>query len=569
MNASLRLVETLEDALEFRSWLGERRPVLGVDTETTGLEWWTPEFLRTVQFGDGATGWTLPWRWWGKLISDSLARYEDPIVFHNAKFDLHALANAGVNLRPGVRIHDTKIMSWLLNPPTRHGLKPLSVQHIDKDAAIFEAQMKAGFKTNGWDWATVPVDWTPYWAYAATDPVFTARLAEKFWPDVNALGYRSAYDTEMQVQMIAFRMEERGMRIDVDYTERTLQKMLDRLSVVGNELHKFGVERPGSNILIQAALQAEGWEPEDWTDTGQAKLTADILKGIDSDIAPYVLEYRKLKKLTGSYLQNFLEKRDGDTLHCSMNTLAARTGRQSISEPALQTLPRGDIIRRCFVPAAGNKIISVDFDQIEARLFAAFAQEPAMLQAIRDGIDLHTLVAEAVFGPGITKEQRQIAKAVNFGKLYGAGAAKIAETAGVDVHTAESFLAEYEERFPGTVVFMDEVGHSVINGRPAVRLRDGRILPGDEGKEYALTNYCIQGTAALVLKEKTIELDNAGLADYMVLTVHDEFIFDAPADECDELLAAVEEACVDDSFGVHLTAGGEVYDNWGAKYATA
>jgi DNA polymerase-1 len=560
VNASLRLVETLEDAMEFRTWLGERRPIMGVDTETTGLHWWTPNFLRTVQFGDGATGWTIPWTWWGKLIKDSLAAYEDPIVFHNAKFDLHALSNAGVSLRPGTRIHDTKMMSWLLEPPTRHGLKPLSMKHIDKDAGIFEAQMKAGFAKNGWDWATVPLEWTPYWAYAATDPVFTCLLAEKFWPQVNAQGYRAAYDTEMQVQNIAFRLEERGMRLDVDYTERKLSKMLDRLSVIGNELHTAGVERPGSNVLIQAALQAEGWDPDDWTPSGQAKLTADILKGIDSDIAPLVLEYRKLKKLTGSYLSNFLDKRSGDVLHATMNTLAARTGRMSVSEPALQTLPRGPEIRRCFIPREGGKIISVDFDQIEARLFAAFAAEPAMLQAILDGVDLHSLVAEAVGIP------RQAAKAVNFGKLYGAGAAKIADTAGVTVEAAEEFLHMYEERFPGTVVFMDSTGHSRIFDRPGVRLRDGRVLPGDDGKEYALTNYMIQGTAALVLKEKMIALDNAGLAEYMVMPVHDEFIFDCPAAEADELLAAVTEACVDDSFGVHLTAGGDIWSNWGAKY---
>lgn len=560
MNASLRLVETLEDALEFRSWLGERRPILGVDTETTGLHWWTPEFLRTVQFGDGATGWTLPWTWWGKVIKDALAAYEDPIVFHNAKFDLHALNSAGVQLRPGTRIHDTKMMSWLLEPPGKHGLKPLSVKHVDKDAGIFEAQMKAGFAKNGWDWATVPLEWAPYWAYAATDPVFTSLLAEKFWPQVNTQGYRAAYDTEMQVQALAYRMEERGMRIDVGYTEDKLRAMLDRLSVVGQELHNYGVEKPGSNVLIQAALQAEGWDPDDWTPSGQAKLTADILKGIDSDISPLVLEYRKIKKLTGSYLSNFLEKRSGDVLHASMNTLAARTGRMSVSEPALQTLPRGPEIRRCFIPREGGKIISVDFDQIEARLFAAFAQEPTMLEAIANGVDLHTAVAESMGIP------RQIAKAVNFGKLYGAGAAKIADTAGVEVHVAEKFLADYEAFYPGTVVFMDSVGHSQINGRPAVRLRDGRVLPGDEGKEYALTNYTIQGTAALVLKEKMIELDNAGLSEYMVMPVHDEFIFDCPANEADELLAAVTEACVDDSFGVHLTAGGDIWSNWGAKY---
>lgn len=560
MNADLRLVETLEDAMAFRTWLGQRRPVLGLDTETTGLHWWTPNFLRTVQFGDGETGWCLPYPWWGKLIADSLAAYDGPVAFHNAKFDLHALESAGLGLKPGVRIHDTKMMSWLLDPPARHGLKPLSVRHIDKNAAVLEAAMNSGFKKNGWDWASVPFEYTPYWAYAASDPVFTARLAEKFWPQVNNMGYRDAYDTEMQVQMIAHGMESRGMRIDLAYTEETLADYLHRLEIIGNKLHDYGIEKPGSNDLITAALQAEGWEPEDWTDTGKAKLTKDILQGIDHAIAPFVLEYRKLKKLTGSYLSNFLEKRDGEYLHASINTLAARTGRMSVSEPALQTLPRGPEIRRCFLPSEGHKIISVDFDQIEARLFAAFAQEPAMLEAIAAGVDLHTLVAEAVGIP------RQAAKAVNFGKLYGAGAEKIADTAGTTVEAAEVFLQMYEERFPGTVTFMEGVARSFINGRPGVRLGDGRVLPGDEGKEYALTNYTIQGTAALVLKQKLIDLDNSGLADYLVMPIHDEFVLDAPKAEAEDLCRAVEQVCFDNSYGVDLTASGDVWDNWGEKY---
>jgi DNA polymerase-1 len=499
---------------------------------------------------------------WGKLIRDAIEAYEGPVVYHNAKFDCHALASAGISHRPGTRIHDTRIMSWLLDPPVRHGLKPLSARFIDPKAAIFEDGLKKGMHKNGWDWATVPVEFIPYWTYAATDPVFTARLAERFWPQINDQGLAEAYAEDMQVQVIAGRLEERGMRIDIGYTERTLALYQARMYALTLEFQKFGIDKPGSNDLISAALKAEGWEPEDWTDTGKAKLTADILKGIDHEIAPLVLEYRKLRKLSGSYLSNFLEMKDGDRLHASINTLAARTGRMSVSEPALQTIPRGTEIRRCFLASEGHSLVSVDFDQIEARLFAAFAREPEMLAAIRGGIDLHTLVAEAVGIP------RQAAKAVNFGKLYGAGAEKIAETAGVPVEEAVAFLEMYERRFPGTVTFMDEVSRSVINGRPGVRIAGNRVLPGDKDKEYALTNYTIQGTAAVILKRKMIELDNAGLADYMVMPIHDEFIFDVPKPEAYEFMVEVMGVLNDDSFGVDLTTSGDICDNsWADKYS--
>lgn len=184
-----------------------------------------------------------------------------------------------------------------------------------------------------------------------------------------------------------------------------------------------------------------------------------------------------------------------------------------------------------------------------------------MLQAIRDGIDLHSLVAEAVGIP------RQAAKAVNFGKLYGAGAEKIADTAGVEVAEAEAFLQMYEARFPGTVTFMDSVSRSVIDGRPAVRITGGRVLPADKNKEYALTNYTIQGTAAVILKRKMIDLDNAGLADHMVMPIHDEFLFDVPRHGAEDFMAEVLAVLQDDSFGVSLTSSGDICDNsWADKY---
>lgn len=570
MDANLHLVETLDDAQEFRRWLGERRPILGIDTETTGLRWWTPNFLRTVQFGDAQTGWTIPYEWWGKLIADTIADIEEPVVFHNAKFDLHALRSAGMSLRPGVRIHDTKHMSWLLDPPSRHGLKPLSVKHIDKFAQYFEKQLEEDKKKHGWDWATTPVDWPSYWIYAATDPVFTSRLAEKFWPEVD-VQFRAAYDQEMAVSDMAFRLEERGMRINLPYVEKTLKRMLDEMSVIGSRLHKVGIEKPGSGPLIAAALQADGWEPSELTPTGEPCLSKAVLRGIDSDIAVDVLAYRKLKKVTGSYLQNFVEMADGDRLHASINTCQAKTGRMSVTEPALQTLPRGWEVRRAFIPEDGQELLTVDYAGIELRLLAHFTGDERMVSAFHEGRDLHNELASRIFGAEFTKAQRSLAKNSWYAKIYGAGVPKFAETNGLEEGLAQQIMDGLGETYPGIPAIMrgvDELATSQLlnQERPHIYTVGGRRLFAEKDKGYTLLNYLIQGTAAEVLKSAMVRLDNMGLTEFMLMPVHDELVFSVPKEDMDDVKAAVEEAMTDLSFSVPLTVEADVVSNWGQKY---
>lgn len=570
MNANLHLVETLEDAQEFRRWLGERRPILGIDTETTGLRWWTPGFLRTVQFGDANDGWTIPYAWWGKLIQDAIGMIEEPVVFHNAKFDLHALRSAGINLRMGVRVHDTQRMSWLLDPPSRHGLKPLSVRHIDKSAQYFANQLDEDKKKYGWDWATTPVDWPSYWTYAATDPVFTARLAEKFWPEVD-MQFRGAYDQEMAVQDMAFHLEERGMRISMPYVQNMLKRMLDEMSIIGNRLHQAGIDKPGSGPLIAAALQAEGWEPSELTPTGEPCLSKAVLQGIDSKVAADVLAYRKLKKITGSYLQNFVEMADGDRLHATINTCQAKTGRMSVTEPALQTLPRGWEVRRAFIPEDGHQLLTVDYAGIELRLLAHFTEDPGMLSAFAEGRDLHNDLATGIFGEGFTKAQRTIAKGAWYAKIYGAGIEKFAETSGTTAELAQQVFDGLSETFPGIPQIMGDIDGLAMsqlanNERPHIYTTGGRRLMAEKDKGYTLLNYLIQGTAAEVLKEAMLRLENLGLAEHMLMPVHDELVFSVPKEMAADLKHEVEEAMVDHKYNVTLTVEGDLLDNWGQKY---
>jgi DNA polymerase-1 len=252
----------------------------------------------------------------------------------------------------------------------------------------------------------------------------------------------------------------------------------------------------------------------------------------------------------------------------------------SITNPAMQTLPKGPVVRDAFIARPGYKLLSVDYEQIEARIFASEAEELPMIQAILDydagsGVDLHTFVARVVYGdPTIIKSdpRRNLAKNTIFCTIYGGGAAKIAETAGVELEVAEAFLAKFLETFPGVRRFQkatESLGRQreKSEGVAYTHSVSGRyhsLLP-DEGV-YKLTNYRIQGSAADVLKERMVSLDNAGFGDYMLLPVHDEVVFEMPDEWALDAVPHIK-TCMEDfeSFAVPLlVSASDPHPRWGA-----
>jgi DNA polymerase-1 len=576
-------VDTTEDALRFLSWLGERRPILAIDTETTGLKWWEPNFTRLVQFGDGMTGWALDARRWrGTIIEaiDKLRAGQEPTVWHNVKFDMHALEDDGFGLPDVRRMHDTKVMHHLLDNTAQHGLKPIADTYW-LGASAGQQVLKKAMTANGWTWATVPVDDPRYWAYGALDTVLTARIAEKLWPQIAP--FDEAYQIEMAAQMILYRAERRGMRIDPTYTSNLLEAWLDEAERLKTELLAYGVSNPSSNRAVAAALDVEGWEPEEWTETGLPKLDKVILAevvargGVPMEIASRVLRYKRIVKWSQSYLVKFLADRTaGDHVHASINTLAARTGRMSITGIPLQTLPRGPEVRHCVLPEEGHVLYAIDYDGQEARQFASLSNDPAFIQAFLDGLDVHRYTASLAYGvpmEDVTDDQRSTAKNTRYAQMYGAGAAKIAETAGVEVSVIEEFIRRSDAAFPGIPRFMKEVEAVGIQrmaseGRPYIVTLGGRHVGCEPDKVYKLVNCLIQGSAADLLKRKIVALDAAGLADYLVIPVHDEGLFTFPEGEAAALAAEAKDVMEDhDSYAVPLTceATGPL-PTWGTKY---
>src|SRR5712692_6917771 len=234
-DAQLTLVDSWEEAEAFLRWLGQTRAVLAVDTETTGLKWWTPSFLRLVQFGDAESGWAIPVDEWKGVIRRALSLYRGDIAMHNAQFDLHALDSAGIPLPSRYQLQDTKILHALADPLLPHSLKRIGSQKYGDAAVIGERILRQAMAQNKWTWATVPVDYPGYWVYACWDAVLTARIWEDMPHD------HPAYEREMDVARLMFAAEKRGLLIDTEYTQRLAGDWMIEMEEIQACLDRWGL----------------------------------------------------------------------------------------------------------------------------------------------------------------------------------------------------------------------------------------------------------------------------------------------------------------------------------------
>lgn len=546
-DAKLTLVDSWEEAQEFIEWLGVRRDFLACDTETNGLKWWLSNPVRMIQFGDTEAGWAIPMHRWAGLAEVALSRFSGDWVFHNMPFDLHGIEESGLPVPMRHRTHDTKILHHLSDPLSAHGLKRIAVRKWGLEAAVGEKELKRSFAKNKWSWETIPYDCPAYWAYAAMDTVLTARL----FTDLRGGISTEAYRRELDVARIMWSCEKRGMRIDNEYTELLAGQWLQEMLQIQADLDKWGLTNANSRIQLFAALQAEiAFEPGEWTETGEPKLTEGILADLPGDVAPAVLRYRRLRKWSSAYLEHFLHEQDGaGHVHPSINTMAARTGRMSVTKPAMQTLPRGTEIRDCIIPYEGEKLLTIDYDTQELRVGASFAQETMMIMAFIRGEDLHKLGASIGLGKDmgeVTPAERQSFKTIGYAKFYVAGIAKLAATMQQSEAEVRHFVEAWDNAFPGVDIFIKNIialgeqrsrdfGYGFMNTTGG---RQVRCLPGEE---YKLVNSLIQGSCADIFKEAIVEIDNAGFGGLFVLPNHDEGVFSVPPGDFEDVRHDISE----------------------------
>lgn len=593
----MELVETQDDVDRYRRWLewacGECG-VFAIDTETIGFRWTDRAFTRLFQIAADDYAWAIPVEWYGRLIHETMHTVINrgvSVVFHNAGFDQHALEGDGFPAVPWDRVHDTYVMHHLLYPVRRHDLKGIGDTEVGPGSSLGSALLKAKFRELGVGWENVPVDLPEYWAYGCIDTLLTWHLMRVLGPRVSAAGLLPAYDREMHIAAVMYRAEVRGMRVDTQYAAQLRDKWTIEAAALKRELQEAGIKNPNSNRQIESVFRQNGWEPEEFTDTGQAVLDKVVLAELSAtypEIAPLIVRFKRLTKWIGAYLDHFVDGSVNGRVHPGIHTLRARTGRMSITEPALQTLPSkgsSGAIRRCIIPDTGHALWAVDYDGQEARIFAHYSGDEGMRAAYEAGDDLYTHVARIVWNdPGIQKDdpRRGVAKVILLAFTYGAGVDKLSAASGLPPEEVKIFLRQLFTEFPSV---RDLTGdHSIggsFSGYPAEEVLGrlsseglGYLLTSggrrfqikDEDEAYKAVNGLCQGSAKDVLSSAVVRIDRAGLGDNIVIPIHDELLAQFPKGD-EEGPAEFARLMEDHGWSIPLTveATGPL-KHWGEAY---
>lgn len=579
MNIQLNKVDSIDDAFAFLRWLGETRLILAADTETKGLTWATsdPQFLRLMQFGDTRTGWVISaWKWRG-LIEKALSSYEGPITFHNASFDLHVLLQAKLPIPTIDKIHDTMLIDALVHPERRHGLKSMASEDFGAQAGIGEQLLATSMKNGGWTWETIPEEAPAYGAYSALDPVLTAKEWELQYPQLGSM--LKAYETEMLYRYHMTHAEHAGIRVDRAYMTGLERRWSADVANLRTELLAHGITKPLAKNQMLEQLLEDGWHPQEYTATGQPKLDREVLSALadDHEVARLLLDLRFKEKRLTSYVRKLLDNSAYDgRLHYEMRTLVARTHRSSVSNPPLQQLPKTYTVRRGLIADEGHKIWAVDYAAQEFRLAVAISEDPVAIEMLKSGEDIHCHVASKAYGETITKDdlRRQLAKNTLYAWTYNAKAKKIAATSGIAEADAQHLINVLDETFPvlshwRTKITNDSMRMENMGQQAAVDLPEDRKVLLPPGRAYTTAiNSIIQGAGAIVLKQAVNRLCSAGFRDNLLITVHDEALFQFPDDEeTDDRIREVSQIMTDQQFAVELPV--EVSGpatSWGALY---
>jgi DNA polymerase-1 len=374
------------------------------------------------------------------------------------------------------------------------------------------------------------------------------------------------------VEVLA-RMEERGVAIDRAILSRLSGEFAQGMARLEASVHELAGEsfNLGSPKQLGDILFGKmGLVGAKKTATGAWSTAAGVLEDLaegGNELARRILDWRQLSKLKSTYtdaLPGFVNPAT-QRVHTSYALAATTTGRLSSSEPNLQNIPvrneEGRKIRRAFVAAPGNVLISADYSQIELRLLAHIADIPQLKQAFADGLDIHAMTASEMFNvplADMTGEIRRRAKAINFGIIYGISAFGLANQLGISREEAGAYIKTYFQRFPGIRDYMEatkklcrEQGYvSTIFGRKCHYPRIAAANPSERAfNERAAINAPIQGSAADIIRRAMIRMDEAlaraRLSARMLLQVHDELVFELPEDEVDRTIAVVRAVMID------------------------
>ncbi len=371
-------------------------------------------------------------------------------------------------------------------------------------------------------------------------------------------------DVELPLARTLARMEKIGIRLDVDALDK-LEAMLDeKINAVTERVHEHAGEsfNVGSPKQLGEILFEKLKLPAHKRSKTGYSTSVDVLEKLRDKhpIIPLVMEHRSLSKMQSTYVRGLRDAIGEDgKIHTIYKQAFTRTGRLSSIEPNLQNIPirteLGRQIRTVFIPESGDTLMAADYSQIELRVLAHMADEKQMIQAFEKNEDIHTATAREIFDvERVTADKRRIAKAVNFGIIYGQSAWSLSEDLGITVNEAKTFIERYYKRFPGIAKFMDGViRHAEDQGYVTTLMNRRRYIPELKSSVYAqrefgkrtAMNAPIQGTAADIIKQAMVDIDQAmrekDMRSTLILQIHDELVFNVVPDEAKAMQTLIRE----------------------------
>jgi len=486
-------------------------------------------------------------------------------IGQNLKYDILLLSRYSVQVKGA--LFDTMLAHYLIDPDTRHGMDILAENYLGYIPVSITKLIGEKGKKQG-NMRDVDVEIVK--EYASEDADITLQLKEKFEPMLTETStLELARQVEFPLIYVLSEIEKNGVKIDIEVLSLFSKTLETDIKTLESTIY----EKTGANFNIASPKQLGEilfdklqLDPKaKKTKTGQYKTGEDVLLALahKSDIVQDILDFRQLQKLKSTYVDALPSLINPNTglIHTSYNQAVAATGRLSSTNPNLQNIPirteRGREVRKAFIPRAeGHVILSADYSQIELRLMAELSQDQNMLEAFQLGHDIHRATAARVYGvelEEVTSEQRRNAKAVNFGIIYGQSAFGLSQSLGIPRREAAEIIEQYFDQYAGIKTYMSKAIESAKeNGFVETILKRRRYLRDINSANMTVRGFAernainapIQGSAADLIKVAMIKIQedikNKGLQGKMIMQVHDELVFDVPAEEIETFKTLIE-----------------------------
>ncbi|MBR9812709.1 DNA polymerase I [bacterium] len=526
-----------------------------------------------------------------EALKPVLENADIPKLGQHIKYDLNVLAHHGVAVR-GVA-YDTMLESFTLNAGgSRHDMDTLAKLHLNLDTVKFEDIAGKGKKQLSFN----QIDLEQAAPYASEDADITLRLHQQIWGQLEKTeGQRHIFEAiEMPLVPVLADIERTGVRIDKQTLADLTHEFGERIDELAQQAHDiagqpFNLGSPsqiGEILFDKMELPVLRKTPKGAPSTNEAVLS-ELAE--EYELPKLILDWRSLSKLRSTYTLTLPERINAHTgrVHTSYHQAGAATGRLSSSDPNLQNIPirtsEGRRIREAFIPPDGHKLLAIDYSQVELRLMAHFSEDKSLIEAFRNGQDIHSTTAAEVWGvplDDVSGDQRRAAKAINFGLIYGISAFGLARNLNIGRAEAAEHIDTFFARYPGVKAYMDGCKAKAKDDGFVETLYGRRLYLPDikarnqaarSGAERVAINAPLQGTAADIIKRAMIDI-HAWLAAEklpakMIMQVHDELVFEVAEDAAEDMAKRISdrmEAAAD--LAVPLLAEAGIGDNWDAAH---